>query len=206
MSKKVMRHAAKNLADYHDGSPPRRSLPSLRGNAGLGAAGGEPLKSLVGGDIRAIPRPASWVSQRQPRERPLRAALDARDVARLTDLAERMYALGNPYGFRKITTLGRQLRDAAPRTGRMLPGSSLLNTVCIYYRRSWWWKWTPPSSGPSGRNEQARGAPRPQSQPQNGAAHSGVELRACEAPAAAPPAPIAAPRSRPPARRRSSLR
>ena len=42
----------------------------------------------------------------------LRAALSAGDREVLTHLAERMYALGNPYGFRQITTYGRQMRDA----------------------------------------------------------------------------------------------
>lgn len=42
----------------------------------------------------------------------LRAAWATTDVEILTRLAERMYALGNPYGFRQITTFGRALREA----------------------------------------------------------------------------------------------
>lgn len=42
----------------------------------------------------------------------LRAALAARDWARIRDVAERMLALGNPYGFRQITTFGRLMRKA----------------------------------------------------------------------------------------------
>ena len=36
----------------------------------------------------------------------------AHDWARIQDLAERMHAVGNPYGFRQITTLGRFMRQA----------------------------------------------------------------------------------------------
>jgi hypothetical protein len=42
----------------------------------------------------------------------LEEALASEDLAALVHLGERMYALGNPYGFRQITTFGRQLRDA----------------------------------------------------------------------------------------------
>ena len=42
----------------------------------------------------------------------LREALSAGDIEMLTHLAERMWALGNPYGFRQITTFGRELRKA----------------------------------------------------------------------------------------------
>jgi hypothetical protein len=42
----------------------------------------------------------------------LEEALASEDLATLVHLGERMYALGNPYGFRQITTFGRQLRDA----------------------------------------------------------------------------------------------
>jgi hypothetical protein len=42
----------------------------------------------------------------------LRAALAERDWPRLQHIAERMYALGNPYGFRQITTFGRFMREA----------------------------------------------------------------------------------------------
>jgi hypothetical protein len=42
----------------------------------------------------------------------LRIALPDADFALLQHLGERMYALGNPYGFRQITTFGRQIREA----------------------------------------------------------------------------------------------
>jgi hypothetical protein len=42
----------------------------------------------------------------------LHSALAERDWVRLQDLAERMYAVGNPYGFRQITTFGRLMREA----------------------------------------------------------------------------------------------
>jgi hypothetical protein len=48
----------------------------------------------------------------------LRQALEKDDWARLQHLAERMYALGNPYGFRQITTLGRFMREACANKDR----------------------------------------------------------------------------------------
>jgi hypothetical protein len=39
-------------------------------------------------------------------------AIEAVDLDLIVHLAERMYALGNPYGFRQITTFGRLIRDA----------------------------------------------------------------------------------------------
>ena len=48
----------------------------------------------------------------------LRQALVKDDWTRLQHLAERMYALGNPYGFRQITTLGRFMREACAKKDR----------------------------------------------------------------------------------------
>jgi len=42
----------------------------------------------------------------------LRSALESKDWGKLQIFSERMYAVGNPYGFRQITTFGRQLRQA----------------------------------------------------------------------------------------------
>src|SRR5436190_2103405 len=42
----------------------------------------------------------------------LRSALREAHFARLQHVGERMFALGNPYGFRQITTFGRQIREA----------------------------------------------------------------------------------------------
>jgi hypothetical protein len=42
----------------------------------------------------------------------LRTALEHSDWAQLQHLAERLYAVGNPYGFRQITTFGRLMREA----------------------------------------------------------------------------------------------
>ena len=54
----------------------------------------------------------SFLANRQAEAARLRAALVARDWACIRDLAERMYAVGNPYGFRQITTFGRFMRQA----------------------------------------------------------------------------------------------
>ena len=42
----------------------------------------------------------------------LKQALATADLQQIRELGERMYAVGNPYGFRQITTFGRQIRDA----------------------------------------------------------------------------------------------
>lgn len=45
----------------------------------------------------------------------LRASLAALDEARLLELGKRMYALGNPYGFPQITTLGRHVMESSAK-------------------------------------------------------------------------------------------
>jgi hypothetical protein len=45
----------------------------------------------------------------------LRASLATQDEARLLELGQRMYALGNPYGFPHITTLGRHVMDSSAK-------------------------------------------------------------------------------------------
>ena len=42
----------------------------------------------------------------------LRDAMERRDLERVRNIGERMFSVGNPFGFRQITTFGRQLRDA----------------------------------------------------------------------------------------------
>ena len=54
----------------------------------------------------------SFMANRQAEVARLRAALVARDWARIQELAERLYALGNPYGSRQLTTFGRFMRQA----------------------------------------------------------------------------------------------
>ena len=55
---------------------------------------------------------ATFLPHRHAEVGRLRAALVARDWACIRDVAERMYAVGNPYGFRQITTFGRFMRVA----------------------------------------------------------------------------------------------
>jgi hypothetical protein len=42
----------------------------------------------------------------------IEGALRRSDLGRLQQIGERMYAVGNPYGFRQITTFGRQIRES----------------------------------------------------------------------------------------------
>jgi hypothetical protein len=49
----------------------------------------------------------------------IRNALAAGDWLRLRHIAERMYALGSPYGFVQITLIGRLLREACAARDRM---------------------------------------------------------------------------------------
>jgi len=53
-----------------------------------------------------------FLANRQAEVARLRTALVARDWACIRDLAERMSAVGNPYGFRQVTTFGRFMRQA----------------------------------------------------------------------------------------------
>src|SRR5437660_1729362 len=53
-----------------------------------------------------------FLENRREEAEQLRSGLRDTDFGRLQHLAERMFALGNPYGFRQITTFGRQIREA----------------------------------------------------------------------------------------------
>ena len=55
---------------------------------------------------------SAFLPNRRAEVSQLRQALARNDWLRLRHVAERMYALGNPYGFRHITTLGRAIREA----------------------------------------------------------------------------------------------
>lgn len=61
---------------------------------------------------------STFLPNRRAEVGPLRQALEADDWVRLQHLAERMYALGNPYGFRQITTFGRFMREACANKDR----------------------------------------------------------------------------------------
>jgi hypothetical protein len=56
----------------------------------------------------------------------LRVALRSADAPRLQALGERMRALGNPYGFPQITTLGRQIVEATVSGELELIGSLII--------------------------------------------------------------------------------
>ena len=68
------------------------------------------LTALVPKDILDLL--SAFLPNRRADVAKLRAALAAEDWAQLQHLAERLYALGNPYGFRQITTFGRLMREA----------------------------------------------------------------------------------------------
>lgn len=68
------------------------------------------LIACVSKDIVDLVPP--FLANRQAEVVRLRAALVAHDWARIRDLAEGMYAVGNPYGFRQVTTFGRFMRQA----------------------------------------------------------------------------------------------
>lgn len=53
-----------------------------------------------------------FLANREREPDALEAAVLMVDFPRLQHLGERMYALGNPYGFRQITTFGRTIREA----------------------------------------------------------------------------------------------
>jgi hypothetical protein len=55
---------------------------------------------------------AGYLQNRAQDIEKLKSALADGDFATLQRLGESMYALGNPYGFRQITTFGRLIREA----------------------------------------------------------------------------------------------
>jgi hypothetical protein len=55
----------------------------------------------------------------------LRTALGEANFVRLNHFGERMYALGNPYGFRQITTFGRHIREACSLQNKVAIGQVL---------------------------------------------------------------------------------
>lgn len=68
------------------------------------------LTALVPKDIADL-LPA-FLPNRRADVAQLRGALAEENWSRVRMIAERMYAVGNPYGFRQITTLGRLMRIA----------------------------------------------------------------------------------------------
>lgn len=58
---------------------------------------------------------AAFLPNRRAEIKQLLRALASVDWPQLRQLAEGMYALGNPYGFRQITTFGRFMREACAR-------------------------------------------------------------------------------------------
>jgi hypothetical protein len=64
----------------------------------------------------------------------IRNALAAGDWLRLRHIAERMYALGNPYGFAQITIIGRLLREACSARDRVAV-NALIEKYDMYLSR-----------------------------------------------------------------------
>lgn len=74
------------------------------------------LRAFVSNDIAdLVPR---FLENRRRDVDALREAVRSRSTGRLEFLATRMYAAGNPYGFRQITTFGRLIREACA-SGRL---------------------------------------------------------------------------------------
>lgn len=68
------------------------------------------LVALVPADLSDLV--AAYLQNRSQDLEQLKSALAAEDFATVLQMGERMYAVGNPYGFRQITTFGRQIREA----------------------------------------------------------------------------------------------
>ena len=61
---------------------------------------------------------SAFLPNRRADVKRLHAALANDDWAALQQLAERLYALGNPFGFRQITTFGRFMREACAQRNK----------------------------------------------------------------------------------------
>lgn len=71
------------------------------------------LKAFVTRDIAdLVPQ---FLRSRQIDIESLRASVATQDEARLVELGQRMYAVGNPYGFQHITTLGRHIIESSAK-------------------------------------------------------------------------------------------
>ena len=62
---------------------------------------------------------SAFLPNRRAEVSQLRQALTKGDWLRLRHIAERMYAVGNPYGFRHITTIGHAIREACVARDRV---------------------------------------------------------------------------------------
>jgi len=71
----------------------------------------QPIVVTVAKDLEdLIP---TFMKNRSTEVETLRAALAAGDLEQLRQLGHRMKGVGNSYGFEKISTLGKQIEDAA---------------------------------------------------------------------------------------------
>ena len=68
------------------------------------------LVALIPADLSDLI--TGYLANRSQDIQKLKSALAAEDLATVQQVGERMYALGNPYGFRQITTFGRLIREA----------------------------------------------------------------------------------------------
>ena len=74
---------------------------------------------------------AAFLPNRRAEIKQLLRALASADWSELRQLAERMYALGNPYGFRQITTFGRFMREACARRDKATV-AGLITEYAVY--------------------------------------------------------------------------
>lgn len=86
------------------------------------------LVALVPADLSDLI--AGFLQNRSQDIAKLKSALAAEDLAAALQVGERMFALGNPYGFRQITTFGRQIREACA-----LHDDVSIRQVLGHYRR-----------------------------------------------------------------------
>jgi hypothetical protein len=90
------------------------------------------LIACVSKDIVDLVPP--FMANRQADVARLRSALIGRDWARIRDLAERMLAVGNPYGFRQVTIFGRFMRQACFEQN-VQALMDLINAYALYLSR-----------------------------------------------------------------------
>jgi hypothetical protein len=77
---------------------------------------------------------SAFLPNRRAEVAQIRNALAAGDWLRLRHIAERMYALGNPYGFAQITIIGRLLREACSARDRVAV-NALIEKYDMYLSR-----------------------------------------------------------------------
>jgi len=92
----------------------------------------DPISVTVAKDLEDLV--PTFLKNRAKELESLRAAVAGGDMEQLRQLGHRMKGVGNSYGFEKVSTLGKQIEDAA-RTGERAGLDGLIAEYADYLAR-----------------------------------------------------------------------